>query len=131
MKVLVTGGLGYVGGRLSVALKQKCNSKDVMITTCRTSYPPWTKNFNVLNMNLLDHDSIYKTIESVKPDAVIHLAAVQQAKCKEDRRLARDVNVNGTKILLDACESFGVKRDQSGTKGTGPVPLFRPQEGVR
>lgn len=111
MSVLITGGLGYVGGRLASYLKEQTNEKIYLTTTKGgSSIPSWAKHFEVLPMNLLDADAVGHCLKQAKPDAVIHLAAMNQTQCQENPELAIDVNVKGTWRLLDAAAASGTKR---------------------
>ncbi len=45
-----------------------------------------------------------------RPDAVVHLAAIVTPSPGQDRELARSVDVDGTRRVLDACIAHGVKQ---------------------
>lgn len=111
MSILITGGLGYIGGRLATFLGEQTNEK-IYLTTTRTEkkLPAWAAKFAVSPMNLQDADSIGHCLQQAKPDTIIHLGAMNQTQCQENPELAVDVNVKGTWRLLDTAVANGLKR---------------------
>lgn len=110
MKILITGGLGYVGGRLASFLKEKDSQEIYLTTRRRRNLPPWTKNFDVVECELLNPDSVAQCLNNVQPDTIIHLAAMNQQECNKNPGLAFDVNAKGTLWLLDCAIQTAVKR---------------------
>ncbi|MBF0479325.1 MAG: NAD(P)-dependent oxidoreductase [Candidatus Omnitrophica bacterium] len=110
MKVLITGGLGYIGGRLSRYILSSYPQAQLFLSTTRSSVPDWAKALPVFRLNLTDKDSIAKTLDNVVPDIVLHLAAMQQAECLRDPERAYRVNVDGTRNLLEAMGERGIKK---------------------
>ena len=102
MKILIVGGLGYIGGRLGSALHENMEA-DVYLTTRRENrnYPSWASNFNIFKMDILDDASVERCLKIIKPDTVIHLGAADRITCLENPERAIDVNVNGTSRLLE------------------------------
>ena len=49
-------------------------------------------------------------MSEVKPEAIIHLAAMPQAQCQLDPQSALAVNTEGTRRLLNVADQLGVKR---------------------
>ncbi len=100
-KILVTGGTGYLGGRISSYLKDKFKNIDIILTVEeKTNLPSWSKEFEIRTMNLLDEKSIESSVEGI--DSIIHLAALNEIVCAKDPDLAFKVNVEGTKKIIDA-----------------------------
>ena len=112
MNILITGGLGYIGGRIAAYCKKKDSSLDISITTRkdREYLPSWTKDFTVIPLELLDEQSIQKCISDSKPDCIIHLAAVNEIDSKLNPELAEEVNYRGTEKLLQIAHVNKVKR---------------------
>ena len=71
MKILITGSAGYIGSCLFEYLKKKYNvfGTDKII-------PKIKKQKNFFLCDLLDFKKINNLIEIIKPDIVIHLAAL-------------------------------------------------------
>ncbi|MCR4939971.1 MAG: dTDP-4-dehydrorhamnose reductase [Treponemataceae bacterium] len=76
---------------------------------CISSYE---KNFRYVKMDITDKTSVIKTIEDLKPDAIIHCAAwtaVDLAEEKENQDKVRAVNVTGTKNIAEAANKIDAK----------------------
>lgn len=99
MKLLITGGSGFIGTNLIYeAIKTGYTVLNLDIK------PP--KDKDLLNLwekvDILDHEVLEKMFTSFCPDYVIHLAA--RTDCDETVTLedGYKININGTKNLLDA-----------------------------
>jgi len=110
MKILVVGGLGYIGGRLAHFLKEHRGDARIYLSSTRKEYPAWTKDFPVKFLDLTRGDSIEKCVYDVAPDVVIHLGAMPQFECLENPQKALDVNARGTARLLEIAGTRGVKQ---------------------
>lgn len=87
MKVLITGGLGFIGKRLSARLSK---SNEATILGIDKSDAP-----NYMQKDILDDD-----LDLSPYDAVFHLAAVSlPGEAEKDRELAWKVNVEGTRNI--------------------------------
>jgi UDP-glucose 4-epimerase len=108
MIVLITGGLGYLGGR--IALHLAGNGHKVRLTTRRaeTATPSWAAEMEVVGAGFEADNDFGALCRDV--DAVVHLAAMNAAQCADDPDLAERVNVNGARDLFDAAGSAGVWR---------------------
>ena len=112
MNVLITGGLGYIGGRIASYLKEKALESRIFLTTRdkNKALPSWTEKFTVLQMNLLDEDSIDNCLESKNIDVIIHLAALNEIDSMKDPALALEVNTKGTYKLLNIANRKKINR---------------------
>lgn len=109
-KVLITGGLGYVGGRIATHLAQPGSSNSIRLMTRRDSdkVPEWAKGMDLAQTNVLDDPGLEAALEGI--DTVIHLAAANEIDCGKDPDLALEVNGRGTHRLLEACRMAGINR---------------------
>jgi UDP-glucose 4-epimerase len=112
MNILITGGLGYVGGRIASYLKEKASESHIFLTTRdkNRTLPSWTGKFTVLKMNLLDEDSIANCLENRDIDVIIHLAALNEIDSMKDPALALEVNTQGTYKLLNIANRKKIDR---------------------
>jgi len=112
MKILIVGGLSYLGGRIVKHIKAYHPDVELLITTRNPHkrLPLWAKDFVLLPLDLLDEDSISACLVSRGIDVIIHLAALQEADSMKDPEMALDVNVKGTYKLLNHARRNDVKR---------------------
>jgi len=109
MKILVTGGAGYIGS----ALVEKLISLGHEVKVIDDLSNGFIENINQkaehLNGSILSKELLSKAVTGV--DAVFHLAAkirVEEGEVKPD--LYRQVNVDGTLNLLKSCSLLGIKK---------------------
>ncbi len=106
--VLLTGGFGNLGGRLSSDL-HKTQKFDIRLgSRLDRKAPPWAPDARTTRLDVLDTDSLNKSLSGV--DIVIHLAAMNAAECALDPQRAHAVNVEGTGNLLESATASEVKR---------------------
>lgn len=112
MKILITGGLGYVGGRIADHLSKRVPAADICLTTRddKRVLPEWSSGFSIARMDVRDPESIAACIEGGKPDVIIHLAALNDVQSAKDPDAALEVNVRGTYRLLERAKAAGVGR---------------------
>ena len=106
--VLVTGGLGYIGGRLASALHQ--SGYVVSIGTRSLGLPrlDWLADIRMKHFDWDSDASLKQACHEV--DCVIHLAAMNEVDCASDPLGAMKINGLGTLRPLDVAVTAGVKR---------------------
>lgn len=107
-KVLITGGLGFVGGRLAQSL---CGRSDVdLILGSRQKHGPisWLPNGSVIAMDWTSEQSLLHACTGV--DVLIHLAAMNDSDCLNDPAAALQVNAVNTARLVEMAKLAGVQR---------------------
>ncbi len=109
-KILITGGRGYIGSRLSLYLSQK--GFDI-IPLCNSKIPDnkeWIQSmYLVLQGDLRDKATLNK-IEAVRPDAIIHLVSLDHNQSGINVQQTLQVNVQSTWDLLSLSESIGLEK---------------------
>lgn len=99
MKVLVTGGAGFLGR--SVVAGLEAAGHDVVSADLR---PP------SVVMDVTSADQVSAVISEVRPEVVVHLASVVTPGPGSTREQEHAVDVTGAKHVLDACVAAGVRR---------------------
>lgn len=119
MRILVTGGTGYVGSHTLVSLL-KAGHETLVIDNLSNSSPVAVERVRVLANNgevrlqegdLRDNPSLVAAMEAFKPDVVIHFAGLKAVGESVDKPLTYyDNNVTGTMNLLRAMDATGCKK---------------------
>lgn len=110
MNILITGGLGYVGGRAANYLKEKEPNAQIFITTRRKNktLPEWTDRFTVLQMDVLDEKSIAECLNGI--DVIIHLSALNEIDSAKDPESSLEINSRGTYRVLKMAKASNVEK---------------------
>ncbi|MEO0336708.1 MAG: UDP-glucose 4-epimerase GalE [Pseudomonadota bacterium] len=109
MKVVVTGGAGYIGSHAAKALRDQ-GYEPVVIDNLERGHE-WAVQFGPLvKLDIRQTGLLAKALAEIKPVAVMHFAALALvAESVEKPELYYDNNVGGTLSLLNAMNSAGVK----------------------
>lgn len=136
MKIIVTGGAGFIGGNFVHYMVNKY-PEDMIINLDLLTYagnletlkPVEDKaNYKFIKGDIADREFIYKLFEEEKPDIIINFAAESHVdRSITDPEAFVRTNVLGTTILLDACKKYGIKRyhQVSTDEVYGDLPLDR------
>lgn len=105
MKILVTGGAGYIGSSLIPELLNAGHQVRVLDSLLfgQTALLPHfiNENFEFIKGDIRDFDLVQKAVSGM--DVIIHLAAIVGAPaCKKDPKLAQEVNHFGTANINNA-----------------------------
>ena len=103
MRILVTGGAGYVGSTLVPMLLEQGHKVRVydalkfggqgLLPCCQNRF------FELVKGDVCDAQAMTKALDGV--DAIVHLAAiVGYPACKKEPQVAQSTNVDGTRTLL-------------------------------
>ena len=137
MKIIVTGGAGFIGGNfIHYMLKKYSDYKIIcmdsltyagnMETLSSVSENP---NFVFSKTDITDREAVYNVFETQMPDVVVNFAAESHVdRSIENPELFLKTNIIGTSVLLDACRKYGIKRyhQVSTDEVYGDLPLDRP-----
>lgn len=110
MKILVTGGAGYIGSHTAKLLKRE-GHVPIAFDNLSNGWAEWVKFGPFVFGDIRDEEALYHALVGFQVDAVIHFAA--KAYVEESTRLPEkyfDNNVGGTIALLKAMKRAGTKR---------------------
>ena len=129
-KVLITWGAGFIGSNLAEELKHR--GWDVILLDIK-EHPQnildFTDKVEYIRMDVRSPD-LEELVKEVRPDGIIHLAAVSRVEwCEERPEECISTNVEGTRNLLNAVAKlkerpwivFSSSREVYGNKSTFPV----------
>lgn len=138
MKILVTGGAGFIGTNFIKYIMDR-HKDDEVLCVDKLTYAGNRGNlaefendsrFEFCEADICDKDKIEKIFRGYAPDCVINFAAESHV----DRSLVSpsafiETNVVGTQILLDAVNKYQIKRfhQVSTDEVYGDLPLDRPE----
>lgn len=119
MKIIVTGGAGFIGSHVVRALLA-AGHEVTILDEFNDFYDPAIKRANVASftppvevaeIDLRQWEPVRDLFERVRPDAVIHLAARAGVRPSIlDPKLYIDTNITGTFHVLDAARLSGCRR---------------------
>lgn len=132
MKILVTGGAGFIGSHVVQALLSlghEVSALDNLSSGKRENLPSSVRLYEV---DLRDREGTAKAVADFRPDAVSHQAAQASVSVSvRDPRLDAEVNVIGGINLLDACTASGSKVERIVFASTGGAIYGEVPEGTR
>lgn len=136
MKVLVTGGAGFIGGNFIHYIMKKYPDYKILCVDClayagnmETLAPVLENpNFKFFKTDITDRKAVFEIFEAERPDIVINFAAESHVDRSIDTPdIFLKTNVMGTQVMLDACRKYGIKRyhQVSTDEVYGDLPLDR------
>jgi UDP-glucuronate 4-epimerase len=117
MRILVTGGAGFIGSHLSVRLLKEGHEVTIL-DDLNDFYSPAQKRENIAlataaglvafyEGDICNREIVFRLFDEQRPDAVVHLAARAGIRPSlEAPLLYEQVNVHGTMVLLEAARQF-------------------------
>jgi UDP-glucuronate 4-epimerase len=139
VRVLVTGGAGFIGSHLCERLLRR-GDEVATIDNFDPFYPERLKRraiepllergLRLFTADIRDADNVERSFREARPQAVVHLAALAGVRPSLERPAEyMDVNVRGTTVLLEAARKAEVERfvfgSSSSVYGANAVPPFK------
>ena len=136
MKLIVTGGAGFIGGNY-IHIMLKKHPEDEIICLDALTYAgnletlePVMQNpkFKFVKGDIADREFVYDLMEKERPEVIVNFAAESHVdRSIVNPELFLRTNIIGTSVLLDACRKYGIKRyhQVSTDEVYGDLPLER------
>ncbi len=137
MKILVTGGAGFIGSNFIFYMRRK-HPDDTLVCLDKLTYAGNLEtlasvmdqpDFRFIRADIADREAVYRIFEAETPDVVVNFAAESHVdRSIENPAVFLETNVMGTQVLLDACRKYGIQRyhQLSTDEVYGDLPLDRP-----
>ena len=137
MKILVTGGAGFIGSNFIYLLLEERPQWNIICVDALTyaanihtlDEAMKSEKFTFYKEDIRNRDGIFSIFESERPDVVVNFAAESHVdRSIENPGIFLETNIIGTQVMMDACRKYGVRRfHQVGTDEVyGDLPLDRP-----
>lgn len=137
MKVLITGGAGFIGSNFIYYILGKYSEYKVVCIDSLTyagnlitlKGAMENLNFKFYKADIRDKEGIFPIIEKEMPDVLINFAAESHVdRSIEDPSIFLQTNIIGTQLLMDACRKYSIKRfhQVSTDEVYGDLPLDKP-----
>jgi len=110
MKVLVTGGAGFIGLRTVKKLVERGHQVTVMSRSPRLSDPDLADKVGVVGGDMRFFPDVMKAVTQSRAETIIHVAYALTAAGEADPHWAIEVNVLGTNNFYEAARLVGVRR---------------------
>ena len=137
MKIVVTGGAGFIGSNFIFYMRAKypeyrliCIDKLTYAGNLSTLKDILNdKNFRFVKADICDRKAVSALFAEERPDIVVNFAAESHVdRSIEAPEIFLQTNIIGTAVLMDACREYGVKRfhQVSTDEVYGDLPIDRP-----
>lgn len=108
MRVVVTGGCGFLGRRVAFRLLERGEVGELVLFDNAASAVPLPEDprLRLVTGDIADDGAVRAAI-TPGTDSVFHLAAVVSGEAEADTDLGYRVNLDGTRAVLEACRALG------------------------
>jgi nucleoside-diphosphate-sugar epimerase len=110
-RILITGALGQIGSELTVELRKRYGSDNVIASDIRSD-----ENSTVVNggpwsiLDVTDIEAVSTLVRSQKIDTIFHMAAILSATGEKNPMLCWNVNMDGTLNILETAREESLVR---------------------
>ena len=107
MKILVTGATGYIGHQLALEAAARNYTVHILVRDIHSKHLPVHSNIIVFRGDVTNRDSVMAAMNGC--NQVLHAAAIA-TMWEKDSSIFYKVNVEGTRNVLEAALTLGVKK---------------------
>ena len=108
MRVVVTGGCGFLGRRVALRLLERREVDElVLFDNAPSALPlPEDRRLKLVTGDIADRETV-RGVVAPGTNSVFHLAAVVSGEAEADTDLGYRVNLDGARAVLEACRALG------------------------
>lgn len=130
LNIFITAGSGLLGK----ALLETCPNEYRLNATYFPNKPDsFPENVNFFELNITNRNEVLKLIEKVRPDIIIHTAAIGSVDfCEKNKDMSWVTNVEGTKNIIEAAKKCNseIIYISSNAVFDGSNPLYKEEDEV-
>jgi len=112
MKIVITGGLGFIGSHLCDLLAKQ-NHQIILISKSfskKTNITNTSKNVKIEKLDVTNHSKLGTFLEEIKPDVIVHLAGNTSHSASFEKPISDiDVNAKSTLFILEKIRQINKK----------------------
>lgn len=110
MRIVVTGGEGFLGRRLAARLLERSDLESlILFDKAPGTAPPLRDERLALVLGDIADAATVRRLIAPGTDAVFHLAAIVSGEAEADPDLGWRVNLDGMRAVLEACRALGTR----------------------
>ena len=108
MRVVITGGCGFLGRRVALRLLERRDVDElVLFDNAPSALPlPEDRRLKLVTGDIADRETV-RGVVAPGTNSVFHLAAVVSGEAEADTDLGYRVNLDGARAVLEACRALG------------------------
>ena len=105
-RILVTGALGQIGTELTLKLRDKYGSTNVLASDIRSGISPEIEEGGpYIPLDITDGNAVADAVRNHRVDTIYHMAAILSATGEKNPQLAWNVNMNGSFNILETART--------------------------
>lgn len=108
MKILITGGAGFLGKRLAVELLARADIDEIVLVDVAPAEGLADPRVRTVTGDIAD-STLMAGLVDARTAGVFHLAAVVSGQAEADFELGMRINLDASRLLLDLCRQRGHK----------------------
>jgi len=110
-KILIIGANGFLGSYLmALSDKNELKAKNITLIASDLENSHLDSRFPFYQIDITDTEKTITVIHEIKPDVVILTASMTDVdRCEVNKKLAKKVNIDGPKNVIEACEKIDSK----------------------
>jgi nucleoside-diphosphate-sugar epimerase len=110
-RILITGALGQIGSELTMKLRERFGGENVIASDIKTEIKPEIRDSGPYEIvDVTDPRGLLAAVRKHEINTIYHMSAILSANGEQNPMLAWEVNINGTRNILDLVRDLGLRR---------------------
>lgn len=108
MKIMITGGAGFLGKRLAAGLLARADIDEIVLVDVAPAEGHADPRIRTVTGDIAD-SALMASLVDARTAGIFHLAAVVSGQAEADFELGMRINLDASRLLLDLCRQRGHK----------------------